>query len=327
MSTTESAPSGLAREATTDGRFVGQESRFRRWVTADGSSGFRAEPGRYHLYVSYACPWATRTIIGRRLKGLEDVIGMSAVDPIRDERGWAFTGGEYTDAVNGFEFLSEAYARTEPAYDGRVSVPVLWDIQSGQIVNNESADVLRMLNSAWDEVGGDPSVDLYPEALRPEIDRLNELVYATVNNGVYRAGFATTQEAYREAYEDVFATLEVLEGRLATSRYLVGDRPTEADWRLYTTLVRFDAVYYSHFKCNRRRILDHPNLWAYARDLHALPGIGETLRLGEIKRHYYGTHPKLNPTRIIPEGPEIDFDAPHGRESLARASVDGASAP
>jgi putative glutathione S-transferase len=263
-------------------------------------------------------------VIGRRLKSLEDVIGLSAVDPTRDERGWAFTGGEYTDPLNGFSFLSEAYELTEPGYDGRVNVPVLWDMQTSRIVNNESGDVLRMLNSAWDEAGGDGSVDLYPEALRPEIDRLNERIYATVNDGVYRAGFARTQDAYREAYEDVFATLDLLEARLATSRYLVGDSPTEADWRLFPTLVRFDAVYYSHFKCNRRRIVDHPNLWAYTRDLYGLPRIAGTVRLDEIKRHYYGTHPMLTPSRIIPEGPEIDFRAAHGREELS--SRPGASA-
>jgi putative glutathione S-transferase len=315
--TTQTKPFSLGREAGDDGRFQRQTSAFRRWVTADGSSGFPAEAGRYHLYVCLACPWASRSLIVRRLKGLEDVIGVSYVDPIRDERGWAFTGGPFVDDLNGFAFLAEAYARTDPSFAGRVSVPVLWDRESGQIVNNESGEVVRMLESAFDGVGGDPSVDLYPAGLREEIDALNEWIYHTVNDGVYRAGFSTSQDAYAEAYHELFATLDVLEERLDGRRYLLGDEPTEADWRLFVTLVRFDPVYYSHFKCNRRRILDYTNLWGYTRDLFQRPGIAELVDLDQIKRHYYGTHPMINPSGIVPLGPEIDLWAPHGREALA----------
>ncbi|MDP9400028.1 MAG: glutathione S-transferase family protein [Actinomycetota bacterium] len=303
----------LGREAGGDGRFERQASRFRNRVEPGGAHP--PEAGRYHLYVSFACPWAHRTIIGRRLKGLEEAISLSEVDPIRDERGWAFTGGRYTDPVNGFRFLSEAYRATDPDFDGRVSVPVLWDKAAGRIVNNESADVLRMLDSAWGELAED-RVQLYPEPLRDEIDAWNERVYATVNNGVYRTGFATTQAAYDDAFEALFATLDELEGHLATRRFLVGPAPTEADWRLFTTLVRFDAVYVSHFKCNRQRLVDFPNLWGFVRDLHATPGVGETVQLDEIKRHYYGTHPMLNPSGIVPRGPRIDFRAPHDRARL-----------
>jgi putative glutathione S-transferase len=295
------------------GEFVRPDSPLREWVTADGSSGFEAEPGRYHLYVALACPWASRTLIVRRLKGLEDVVGVSSVHPFRDERGWAFPGGAFTDDVNGFAFLAEAYERTRPGFDGRISVPVLWDRRRGVIVNNESADIVRMLNTEFD-AWGDPAVDLYPEALRDEIDALNERIYATVNNGVYRAGFATTQDAYREAFVALFETLDMLEERLATRRYLTGDAITEADWRLFVTLVRFDAVYYSHFKCNLRRIADYPNLSGYVRDLYQQPGIAETVDIPQIKAHYYGTHPSLNPTGIVPEGPALDFTAPHGRD-------------
>jgi putative glutathione S-transferase len=303
----------LGREQGGDGRFHRQRSAFRDWVREDGE--FPPEKGRYHLYACLCCPWAHRTLIGRRLKGLEDVISLSLVDPIRDERGWAFTGGDATDPVNGFAFLEQAYRETDPGFEGRVSVPVLWDKVSGRVVNNESADVLRMLDSAWGELADD-RVELYPAALRDEIDAVNEQVYRTVNNGVYAAGFATSQEAYREAYDALFATLDELEARLATTRFLVGPAPTEADWRLFTTLVRFDAVYYSHFKCNRQRLVDFPNLWGYTRDLFAHPGVAETVDLDDIKRHYYGTHPMLNPTGIVPEGPQIDFSAPHDRARL-----------
>jgi len=302
----------LRGEQGQDGSFERQQSAFRRWVTADGSSGLPAEPGRYHLYVCYACPWASRTVIARRLKGLEDVISMSPVDPIRDSRGWAFTGGEYTDPLAGLEFLAEAYERTDPAFEGRVSVPVLWDRETATIVNNESGDILRMLGSAWD-AWAERDLDLYPAALREEIDALNELIYATVNNGVYMAGFATTQASYSRAFSALFDTLEHLEERLGGSRYLTGDEPTEADWRLFVTLVRFDAVYHGHFKCNRRRIVDFPNLWGYTRDLYQRPLVAQTVRLDEIKRHYYGTHPMINPSGIVPDGPEIDFTEPHGR--------------
>jgi glutathionyl-hydroquinone reductase len=302
--------------AETDdrGRFVRQTSRFRDRVTADGSSGFRAEPGRYHLYVSRACPWAHRSIIVRHLKGLEDVITMSVVDPVRDERGWAFRPGRGhgPDPVNGFALLSEAYVASDRGFSGRVTVPVLWDREAGRIVNNESAEVIRMLNSEWDE-WGDDSVDLYPAALRDEIDAINDVVYRNVNDGVYRAGFATTQEAYEEAFEALFATLAALDGRLGERRYLAGDAVTEADWRLFTTLVRFDAVYVLHFKCNERRIVDHVNLWPYLRELYQVPGVAETVDFDHIKRHYYLTHGSINPTGIVPRGPALDLARPHER--------------
>ncbi len=301
----------LGRELTADGRFVRQESSFRAWVTADGSSGFPAASGRYHLYVCLACPWSHRVVIGRLVKGLETAISISYAHPYRDARGWAFTGGEFVDQVNGFTFLSEAYAASDPSFDGRLTLPVLWDTESGQIVSNESADILRMLGTAFDAYA-ERDADLYPLALRFEIDALGELVYV-LNNGVYVAGFSTSQSVYEEACANVFAVLDALEERLGLTRYLVGERPTEADWRLFPTLVRFDTVYYSHFKCNRRRLVDYPNLWAYTRDLYQQPGIAATVSLEQIKRHYYTTHDMLNPGRIIPLGPELDFFAPHGR--------------
>jgi putative glutathione S-transferase len=295
------------------GEFVRQQSRFRNWVTADGSSGFKAEPGRYHLYVSLACPWSHRAVVVRQQKGLEDVIGMSFLHPFRDERGWAFDGDEYVDELHGWEFLSEAYERTAPGYEGRVTVPVLWDRETGRMVSNESADIVRMFGSAWDE-WGDASVDLYPEDRRAEIDSLEEWIYENVNNGVYRAGFAASQEAYERAYRNVFDALPVLESRLASSRYLVGDTITEVDWRLWVTLVRFDSVYNLHFRCNGARIIDFPNLWAYTRELYQLPRVAETVAMDQIKRHYYTTHDTLNPNHIIPAGPEnLDFLEPHGR--------------
>lgn len=308
------ALSQFRAETDEGGRFVRQASRFRDWVTADGSSGFRAEPGRYHLYVSRACPWAHRTIIVRRLKGLEDVISLSVVDPVRDERGWAFTEGpgHGPDTLNGFAFLSEAYLLSDPEFEGRVTVPVLWDRDTERIVNNESAEIIRMLNSEFDRWAG-PSPDLYPAGLREEIDQVNDLVYRTVNDGVYRAGFATTQEAYDEAFDAVFATLDDLDRHLASRRYLVGERITEADWRLFTTLVRFDAVYALHFKCNLRRIVDYPSLWPYLRELYQVPGVAETVDFDHIKRHYYVTHTSLNPTGIVPKGPALDLTQPHGR--------------
>ena len=307
------------KETGQRGEFIRQVSAFREWITADGSSGYRAEPGRYHLYVSYACPWAHRTIIFRKLKGLEDVIGMTVVNPIRDERGWAFAdevGGP--DPVNGFRLLAEAYSATEHGFGGRVTVPVLWDKKTGRIVNNESSEIIRMLNSELDEWATRRSVDFYPRALRAEIDAINANVYDNVNNGVYRCGFATSQEAYDEAYEKLFAALERLEVRLAHHRFLVGDTQTEADWRLFTTLVRFDPVYFGHFKCNERRLVDYPNLWAYTRDLYQTPGVAETVNLDHIKRHYYVTHRAINPTGVVPRGPVIDYGAPHNRaEALA----------
>jgi putative glutathione S-transferase len=298
--------------------FVREDASFRDWVTADGSSGYPAEAGRYHLYVSLACPWAHRTLIVRALKGLQDAIGVSIVDPIRDERGWAFRDvrGATGDPLHGWSYLSEAYTATAPGYDAHVSVPVLWDTRTGRIVNNESADIIVMLNEAFDAFAVHPDVDLYPSALRGEIDELNRVVYETVNNGVYRAGFAPTQEDYDEAVHPLFATLDHLDERLASRRYLVGDRHTLADWRLFTTLVRFDPVYAGHFKCNLRRIVDYAHLPAYLRDLYQTPGVAETVDMDHIKRHYYATHPSINPSGIVPAGPILDLDAPHGRETL-----------
>jgi putative glutathione S-transferase len=300
-------------------RFVRQRARFRDWVTADGSSGYAAAAGRYHLYVSLACPWAHRTLVVRALKGLEDAIGVSIVDPLRDARGWAFRDvpGATDDPLQGWSYLSEAYVATEPGYDGRVSVPVLWDTQTGRIVNNESADIVVMLNDAFDAFAAHPEVDLYPAELRGEIDELNRLVYETVNNGVYRAGFAGSQEAYEEAVFPLFDTLDALDDRLASQRYLFGASPTLADWRLFTTLVRFDPVYVGHFKCNLHRIVDYAHLPAYLRDLYQTPGIAQTVDMDHIKRHYYLTHSHINPSGIVPAGPIVDLDAPHGREALA----------
>jgi putative glutathione S-transferase len=299
--------------------FVRQDARFREWVTADGSSGYAAERGRYHLYVSLACPWAHRTLIVRALKGLQEAIAVSVVDPIRDERGWAFRDvrGATGDRLHDWSYLSEAYVGSAPGYDAHVSVPVLWDTRTGRIVNNESADIIVMLNEAFDAFAAHPELDLYPAELRAEIDELNRVVYETVNNGVYRAGFAPTQEDYDAAVHPLFATLDRLDERLASRRYLVGGRPTLADWRLFTTLVRFDAVYVGHFKCNLRRIVDYPHLSAYLRDLYQTPGIAETVDMDHIKRHYYVTHGQLNPRAIVPAGPILDFDEPHGREALA----------
>jgi putative glutathione S-transferase len=290
-------------ERSADGRFVRQASAFRDWVTADGSSGFPAEAGRYHLYVSLACPWAHRSVILRKLKGLEDAIGMTVVDPIRDERGWAFR--PEPDPVNGWRFLSEAYEATDPAFEGRITVPVLWDTKTGRIVNNESADVIVMLNEAFDDVAEHPVRDFYPVDLR---DR--------VNNGVYQAGFATSQEAYEAALFPLFEALETLDERLGTSRYLFGDQATLADWRLFTTLVRFDAVYVGHFKCNLRRIADHPHLQRYLRDLHRTPGVAETVAFDQIKRHYYATHRGINPTGIVPAGPVLELTEPRAVEAV-----------
>ena len=300
------------------GEFVRPAYPFQGRVTADGSSGYPAEPGRYHLYISWACPWANRTAIVRDLLGLQDVISLSAVDPVRDGRGWAFRQGDGygLDPVNGFAFLREAYEATEPGYDGHISVPVLWDKNTGRIVSNNFPDITLDLDTqfgAW----ADPAYDLYPEALRPQIDGLNDLIYATVNNGVYRSGFATTQEAYHHAVTRLFATLDELEQRLAGQRYLFGAAITEADVRLYVTLARFDAVYYSHFKCNLRRVADYPNLWGYARDLYAVPAFSRNTRFDQIKRHYYTTHPQLNPSRIVPDGPLLDWTAPAGRDRLS----------
>jgi putative glutathione S-transferase len=296
----------------TGGRFVRPASAFRSWITPDGApgptgeGGFKAEAGRYHLYVSLACPWAHRTLIFRALKRLEGLISLSVVEPLMSENGWEFAPG--ADPVNGARYLREVYTRARPRYTGRVTVPVLWDKKTGTIVNNESAEIIRMFNGAFDRLPGvDAALDFYPEALRTEIDAVNELVYERVNNGVYRAGFATTQAAYAEAVDSLFATLDALEARLARQPYLVGDRPTEADWRLFTTLVRFDAVYVGHFKCNRRRLIDYPHLAAYARRLYEMPGVAATVDFDHIKRHYYGSHRALNPSGIVPQGPDADF--------------------
>ena len=296
----------LGREAGSDGRFQRQDSRFRGWVD-------ELEPGRYHLYVALACPWSHRAFIVRKLKGLEDTVSVSFLHPWRDARGWAFTEG-FVDQVNGWGFLSSAYEATDPSYDGRVSVPVLWDKEEGRIVSNESRDVVRMFD-AWSDEGP----DLYPEALRARIDEVNARVYENVNNGVYKAGFAKSQRAYDEAFDALFGELEALERLLGEQRYLAGDVITEADWRLWVTLVRFDAVYYVHFRCNGRRLVDHPNLWAYARELYQQPGIAETVAWDEIKRHYYTTHDELNPKRIIPRGPlDADWLAPPQRGAQVR---------
>jgi glutathionyl-hydroquinone reductase len=291
---------------------------FQGRITADGSSGYRAEPGRYHLYISWACPWAHRSAIVHQLKGLEEIVTLSAVDPVRDGRGWAFRQGpgHSLDPVNGFVLLRDAYEATEPGYEGHISVPVLWDRKTAKIVSNNFPDITIDLATQF-EAWANTSVDLYPEALRPEIDAVNALVYENINDGVYRAGMAGTQRQYDEAVVRVFQVLDELEGRLASQRYLVGEGLTEADVRLWVTLARFDAVYYSHFKVNLRRLTDYPNLWAYARDLYALPAFRETTNFDHIKRHYFGTHPHLNPSRIVPAGPILDWDAPHHRSGLS----------
>ncbi len=301
-------------EQSEEGQFQRQGDAFRGWVTADGSSDFPAEVGRYHLYVSWACPWAHRTIIFRQLKGLEKVIDMTVVDPVRDDRGWAFRDGlgHSKDPVNGFKFLAEAYAATDDSYQGRVTVPVLWDKHTGRIVSNSDDDLLRILNSAFNSfTTGD--LDLYPLEHRAEIDRLNEWIYENINDGVYRAGFATTQSAYERAAYSLFKTLDQLEERLSSRRYLFGDQPLETDWRLFVTLIRFDVVYHGHFKCNIRRIVDYPNLYGYLRDLYQLEGIAETVNFDHIKRHYYFTHDDINPTRIVPVGPVQNLWEPPGR--------------
>ena len=299
------------------GRFVRKESHFRDWIRADGSTAFEPEPGRYHLYVSLACPWAHRTLIYRKLKGLEDAISLSIVDPYMLENGWAFSDapGAIADSIHDSRHLHEVYTRADATYTGRVTVPVLWDRKNGTIVNNESGEIIRMLGSEFDAIG-DPSVEFYPQSLRSEIDEMNAFVYPAINNGVYRCGFATTQVAYDEAFAELFSALDTIEDRLSRQRYLVGDRITEADWRLFTTLVRFDAVYVGHFKCNLRRIADYPHLSGYLRELYQVPGVADTVDFDHIKQHYYGSHDTINPTRIVPNGPALDLDAPHGRGGL-----------
>jgi putative glutathione S-transferase len=292
----------------TRGEFVRTTAAFRSWITADGSGAYPAEAGRYHLYVSLACPWAHRTLIFRALKRLEDVVSVSVVDPVMGDDGWEFGDGpgDIPDFVNGFRYLREAYTAADPTYSGRVTVPVLWDKRMRTIVSNESAEIIRMLNSAFTAFTADHT-DYYPAALREGIDAINAMVYERVNNGVYRCGFAGSQQAYDAAFDRLFSALDELDARLAGSRYLVGDALTEADWRLFTTLARFDAVYYVHFKCNRRRIAEYPNLSRYLRELYRVPGVAATLNMDHIKRHYYMSHPHLNPSRIVPKGPVLEF--------------------
>ena len=305
-------------ETSATGAFVRQQYSIRDRITADGSSGFPAAAGRYHLYVSLACPWAHRAIIVRRLLGLEEAISMSVVDPVRDERGWAFREGpgHGRDTVCNFQFLSEAYLRTDPAYTGRYTVPCIWDRERGRLVTNNYPDITIDLETQFTAFHRPGAPELYPAALREEIDAVSALVYDDVNNGVYKAGFAASQGAYDEAVRALFARLDWLEARLATRRYLVGGQLTEADVRLFTTLARFDSVYVGHFKCNVRRLVDYPNLWGYARDLYARPEFGSTVDLDHIKRHYYMTHERLNPSRIVPAGPAIDWAEPHDRARL-----------
>jgi len=298
-------------------QFVRAPYPFRGRITADGSSDYPAVAGRYHLYISWACPWAQRTAIVRRLLGLEDVISLSVVDPIRDGRGWAFRAGpgHSLDEVNGFAFLTEAYEASEPGYDGHVSVPVLWDKETRRIVSNNFPDITIDLDTQFGQ-WADPAIQLYPPELRPEIDELNEKIYTAINNGVYRAGFAPSQQAYHEAVTDLFGLLDQLEVRLADRRYLTGSTLTEADVRLWVTLARFDSVYYSHFKCSIRRLTEYQNLWGYARDLYSRPAFADTTNFDHIKRHYFMTHSHLNPTRIVPEGPVLDWHGPHDRAAL-----------
>src|ERR1041385_1011846 len=308
----------FAAEQSDSGEFKRQEDAFRDWVSADGSTLYPAVADRYHLYVSLACPWASRTVLVRRLLGLGDVIGLTAVDRVRDDRGWAFRDGPGTsrDPVNGFAFLSEAYRATDSAFDGRVTVPALWDKQTHRIVNNSEDDICRMFDGAF-RAPARHHVELFPNDIADEQSTLSHFIYDHVNNGVYKAGFATRQRAYEHACRALFAALDELETRLPTSRYLFGDRIVESDWRLFCTLVRFDVVYYIHFKCSLRRILDYPNLQGYLMDLYQQPGIDQTVNFDHIKRHYYMTHDTINPSRIVPIGPVLDLARPHGREKLA----------
>jgi putative glutathione S-transferase len=304
---------------STGGRFVRKGSQFRNRITADGSSGFKAESGRYHLYVSYACPWAHRTLIYRRLKGLTDHISVSVVNPLMLEHGWTFEPGDgvIPDSINHALFLYEVYTAAKPDYSGRVTVPVLWDKETGTIVNNESSDIIRFFDWEFDGAGAS-GPRFCPRELESDIDDINAFVYDTINNGVYRAGFATTQEVYDEAVTALFAALDQIDLRLSGNRYLVGETLTEADWRLFTTLLRFDPVYVGHFKCNIRRVVDYPNLWPYTRELFQVPGVAETVHMDHIKEHYYRSHPSINPTGVVPLGPEIDFAEPSGRESIGQ---------
>ncbi len=313
-------------EQSDSGEFQRQEDAFREWISNDGSTSYPAVAGRYHLYISYACPWASRTVIFRKLKGLEQAIGMTVVDPIRDEKGWAFRDPsgktpldapfESTDPINGFHYLSEAYAATDPNFDGRVTVPVLWDKETRKIVNNCEDDICRMFNDAFNTVARNRVVDLFPKEVEGEHNKLCDFLYDNINNGVYKAGFATRQRPYEISCRKLFDALDQIEQRLSKSRYLFDNRIVEADWRLFCTLVRFDVVYHGHFKCNLRRIIDYPNLQGYLMDLYQQPGIADTVNFDHIKRHYYMTHEEINPTRIVPLGPIVDLTRPHGREKI-----------
>jgi glutathionyl-hydroquinone reductase len=311
-------PAAQFADETKDGEFERQEDAFRDFVSADDSTPYPAVAGRYHLYISLACPWANRTAIVRRVKGLESVVGMTVVDPVRDERGWAFREGDgfSRDPVNGFAYLSQAYTTTDPNFRSRYTVPVLWDTVTRRIVNNSEDDICRMFNDAFSAIARS-DVDLFPAHLSAEHTRISAFIYERVNNGVYKAGFAIRQSAYENACRALFSALDELEARLATRRFLFGARIVEADWRLFNTLVRFDAVYHGHFKCNLRRILDYPALQGYLMDLYQQPGIAELVNMDHIKRHYYVTHTEINPTQIVPIGPDVDLARPHGRERLS----------
>lgn len=306
---------------STGGKFVRSAAQFRNWITADGSAGesgkagFQAESGRYHLYVSYACPWAHRTLIFRKLKGLEDHITVSAVHPDMFDEGWTFEAdahGATGDTLYGLSLAHNIYTKADPTYSGRVTVPILWDKQQETIVSNESSEIIRMLNSAFDGITGN-TLDFWPEGARDAIEEVNARIYDTLNNGVYKSGFATTQDAYEAAVHPLFDTLDWLEARLSETRYLMGEQITEADWRLFTTLIRFDPVYHLHFKCNRKRIVDYPNLWAYTRELYQVPGVAETVNFKHIVDHYHRSHTSINPHGIVPINPVIDYMEPHGR--------------
>jgi putative glutathione S-transferase len=324
-------PGHAPSEKTASGEFQRQEDAFRDWVSNDGSTPYPAAAGRYHLYVSLACPWASRTVIFRKLKGLVQAVGMTIVDPFRDEKGWAFRDPEKskpgtelsdlddfesTDPVNRFRYLSEAYVATNPNFEGRITVPALWDKQTKRIVNNCEDDICPMFNNAFNEFAANKDLDFFPKDIQAEQARLSDFLYENINNGVYRAGFATRQRAYERACQRLFDALDEMDKLLATSRFLVGNRIVEADWRLFCTLIRFDVVYHGHFKCNLRRISDYPNLHGYMLDLYQQPGVAETVSIDHIKRHYYMTHEEINPTRIVPLGPVIDLTKPHGREKL-----------
>ena len=320
-------PGHHASEATATGEFQRQEDAFREWISNDGSTPYAAEAGRYHLYVSLACPWASRTVIFRKLKGLEEAIGLTIVDPLRDEKGWAFRepstkwppadSFQSTDPVNRFRYLSEAYQASDPKFEGRITVPVLWDKNTKKIINNCEDDICPMFNSVFNEFAKSKDADFFPKEIEAEHAKLNDFIYENINNGVYRAGFATRQAPYERACNRLFDALEEMEKRLTTSRYLFGDRILEADWRLFCTLIRFDVVYHGHFKCNLRRIIDYANLQGYMLDLYQRPGVGDTVNIDHIKRHYYMTHEEINPARIVPLGPIVDLTRPPGRQKVS----------